>query len=266
MSNSADKYALKYRALSDAVLAAVGGASIETVAEKALDSAVVDLNLAAGALILWNDEGEVKAESVVAEEESNRQILLDIENTILASLRRDHKLNAAYLELGGETPRSVFSLPVEVAGKQVGALIGVCTTPGKLDELITDEHHKFLRTLTALLTMIPENEEKAQAIRRSAIDELAVGVNHMINNPLTPLIGNLDLLNKEKDDLPESVQKKLAVIEDSANQIRKITARLMTAAEAPSIEYINGKKMIDLTSGEDDKKKQKNTGDEKESK
>ncbi|MCP4569738.1 MAG: hypothetical protein GY841_19330 [FCB group bacterium] len=249
MSDSSKKDALKYQALADAVLAAVGGAGIEKVAEKALDSAVAGLNLAAGALILWDDTGAIRVESVVADQDDNRRLLLDLEKNLLTVLRRDHKLNAAYMELGGKNPRSVFSLPIEASGRQLGALIGITVETIKLNDLADEETQKFLRSLAALLTLVPGNEEKEKAIRYEAIDELAVGVNHMINNPLTPLIGNLDLLNKEKENLPESVQRKLTVIEDSANQIREITARLMNAAEAPSIEYINGKKMIDLTAG-----------------
>ncbi len=240
--------------MAEAAIAAVSGKSVELVAQKALVSAAEYIGLTAGALILWDEQGEIKVKSVTAGNDNDRQVLLETESSLLSMLRQDFKLNAAYMELGGEPVRSVFSLPIETGGRQFGALIGI-----KLDKAQLHDYDHFLRALAAVLALASspviaggeispqELESKVKSEREAAIVEMAVAINHEINNPLTALLGNLQLLMLKNQNLPEDIQSRLKIIEESANQIREVTGRLMKAADAPTVDYTGTMKMIDLS-------------------
>ncbi len=84
-------------------------------------------------------------------------------------------------------------------------------------------------------------EQKAQAAGRLAtIGELASGIAHEINNPLTGVIGFSQLL-MQKDDIPEDIRKYLEIINDNSQRVADIVRRLLTFAhpEKPQREYVN---------------------------
>ena len=64
--------------------------------------------------------------------------------------------------------------------------------------------------------------------RLASVGELAAGIAHEINNPLTGVIGYAELLQQE--DLPEHVQKDLKTINDGAQRVASIVKRLLTFA------------------------------------
>ena len=82
--------------------------------------------------------------------------------------------------------------------------------------------------------------------RVAAISETAVTVNHEINNPLTAILGNAQLLLMAKDSLPDDAVAKLRTIEKSAIQIRETTAKLMSIIEPVKSSYASGLDMIDI--------------------
>lgn len=239
MSDPVERERLPYRALAEAALAATEGKPIEEVARKGLEAAVDYIDLAAGALTLWDNQGDVLTRATASQSDEDNAILLDTEKTLLESLRRNFKLTSAYLELGGEVGRAVFSLPIEFAGRQMGALVGV-----KIGRARLLDYDEFLRALAAVLALASAPSK--------AIDDLAVGVNHEINNLLTPLLGNVDLLMASGDKLPADIRRKLEIIRDSANQIKEVAARLKNASKLPRVPYVDGEWMVKL-SGEDEK-------------
>jgi hypothetical protein len=82
--------------------------------------------------------------------------------------------------------------------------------------------------------------------RVAAISETAVTVNHEINNPLTAILGNTQLLLMARDALSEDAIAKLQTIEKSAIQIRETTAKLMSIIEPVKSSYAPGLDMIDI--------------------
>ena len=73
-------------------------------------------------------------------------------------------------------------------------------------------------------------EEKAQiASRLAAVGEMAAGIAHEINNPLTGVIGISQML-VETEDLPETVKDDLKLIADSSQRVASIVKRLLTFA------------------------------------
>jgi len=88
-----------------------------------------------------------------------------------------------------------------------------------------------------------ELEHKTQiASRLASVGEMASGIAHEINNPLTGVIGFADLLMKK--DIPEDVRKYVQTIHDGAQRVAGIVSRLLTFArqEKPSRDSadING--------------------------
>jgi PAS domain S-box-containing protein len=82
-----------------------------------------------------------------------------------------------------------------------------------------------------------ELEQKAQAAARLAsVGELAAGVAHEINNPLTGVIGYAELLMQE--DVPEHIKDDLEVIHDGAQRVAGIVKGLLKFARQTRPERI----------------------------
>jgi PAS domain S-box-containing protein len=73
-------------------------------------------------------------------------------------------------------------------------------------------------------------EEKAQMNSRlAAVGEMAAGIAHEINNPLTGVLGFSKLL-LEKDSVPEQIKEELGIIADGSQRVADIVKRLLTFA------------------------------------
>ncbi len=76
--------------------------------------------------------------------------------------------------------------------------------------------------------------------------ETAVTVNHEINNPLAPILGNAQLLLKDQSNLDNVSVKRLKAIERNARRIYEITQKLSEIKSPVSTEYLGETKMLDL--------------------
>jgi len=65
-------------------------------------------------------------------------------------------------------------------------------------------------------------KESLEKARLEAITESMATINHQINNPLTPLIGNIQLIRRDKEKLSKDHVKKLDIIESNAKRISEI--------------------------------------------
>jgi PAS domain S-box-containing protein len=73
-------------------------------------------------------------------------------------------------------------------------------------------------------------EQKAQvASRLASVGEMAAGIAHEINNPLTSVIGYSQLL-ADRDDIPEDARMDLKAIDEGAQRVAGIIKRLLTFA------------------------------------
>lgn len=91
-----------------------------------------------------------------------------------------------------------------------------------------------------------------KAERLAAIGQVGIAMRHEINNPLTTIIGNIELLldrlGGAEDD--EETKRRLEMALDNALRISEIMKRLQALKEERTIEYLKGVKMTDLTGGE----------------
>lgn len=85
-----------------------------------------------------------------------------------------------------------------------------------------------------------------EAERLSALSEIAIGLNHAINNPLCAILGNTQLLLMERDRLDAATVRKLKSIEREISRIQKIAKRLPKITRPATKDYVGGKQMLDL--------------------
>lgn len=82
--------------------------------------------------------------------------------------------------------------------------------------------------------------------RLAAIIETAVAVNHEINNPLVPILGNAQFLLQDENVVDEEVRKRLRSIVHNALRIRDITQKLANIRHPVTKEYLRGTRMLDI--------------------
>ena len=71
-------------------------------------------------------------------------------------------------------------------------------------------------------------QELIAASRLATVGEMAAGIAHEINNPLTGVVGFSDLLMKK--DIPEDIRKDVEIIYDGAQRVAGITSRMLAYA------------------------------------
>jgi PAS domain S-box-containing protein len=86
-----------------------------------------------------------------------------------------------------------------------------------------------------------------QAERLGGIAETTVAVAHEINNVLTALTMNAELL--AHDASPEEIPALAAEVLSASNRIAAIVKRLRNVADLKSVDYLGDKRMLDLSSG-----------------
>jgi signal transduction histidine kinase len=85
-----------------------------------------------------------------------------------------------------------------------------------------------------------------EAERRAAIGQIVITVCHEINNPLSAIIGQAQLLRMQPDSSPERLQERIKVIDQCAEKIRLITEKMRNLESTRTVTYVGQTKMIDL--------------------
>jgi CheY-like chemotaxis protein len=90
-------------------------------------------------------------------------------------------------------------------------------------------------------------EALARAQWLAGIGETALAIQHEINNPLAALLGNAALV-EARIVRPEEYEQTVAIIAEQARRIAAVVKRLASLREPRTVEYLEGAKMIDLSS------------------
>lgn len=85
-----------------------------------------------------------------------------------------------------------------------------------------------------------------KAERLGAIGQVGVAVRHEINNPLTTVIGNIELLIERYEDKDKELTARLGTILNNALRIGEIVKRLQGIKKEKVVDYLKGVKMTDL--------------------
>jgi DNA-binding response OmpR family regulator len=92
--------------------------------------------------------------------------------------------------------------------------------------------------------------ELAVARWRAGIGETAIALQHEINNPLAALLGHAELLLMEFQDRGEKNEQALIILEQ-ARRIGDVVKRIARLRNPQSVEYVDGARMIDLSTAEE---------------
>ncbi|HBB67313.1 MAG: hypothetical protein A2X58_05630 [Nitrospirae bacterium GWC2_56_14] len=92
-------------------------------------------------------------------------------------------------------------------------------------------------------------EMLVKAERVGAIGQVGVAVRHEINNPLTTVIGNIELLMERYEDKDKELVARLETILNNALRIAETVKRLEGIKKEKTVDYLKGVKMTDLKEG-----------------
>lgn len=245
----------KYEVLRQLAVAGAAGMDGMASAQTALEQAAALVGLSAAALHLWDEKGKPTLAAVHEVSEVDRQRLQTLEEELYAGLRREKQLESAYLSFAGNPPSHSFTLPLRRGAQVFGAVIGL---QEGVRTIISED--LFLEALCALLSLnfaaagltraVSVDQKSLNAAKVEGIHETAVTANHEINNALTPILGNADVLKKHRG-LDEDLKKKIMQIEESALRISSVLRRLMRVDKPDSVVYYDNIKMIPLPPEED---------------
>ena len=247
-----DKRQDKYEILRGLAVSGARRQSLQSTGEMALRQAADLVGLKAAAMYLWDDNMDVRLAVTHADSDSSRERLASLEDNLFASLRKERKLISAYMSFDDNPPVHSFTLPLRHGQNVFGAVIGI--QEGERTVVAEDV---FLEALSAAvaLNVIADgalagkgaDKELLEKERLGAVVETAVTVNHEINNPLTAILGNVQLMLLKRDTLDEELRRKLETIEEAAMKIRDVTQKLLNLTSARSVEYSEGASMLDLS-------------------
>jgi len=242
----------QFEILRDIAVSAASSEQVSAIAKEALQKTGKLVKLSAATLLMWDESHQPTLNVSYADSAEERKFLQDLESEIFSSLRKSRELVSAYVSFGGANPMTTFTQPIRKGEMIFGAIIGIQSGSGRL---VRDDI--FLEALSAALSvsiiaggMAPVTGEFAERMKKerlNAIIETAVTVNHEINNPLTAVLGNVQLLLMRSGNLDDETIRKLKVVEESAIRIKEVTQKLMNISNDAVTEYTPGSKMIDLS-------------------
>ena len=238
------KNSQRFQIMRNIAISSYSGVKLAETAEEALEKSSKMIGLAAGTLILWDDEFKPIFDATFASSESEEKLLKELEQELFSNLRKSRQLISAYVTFGGKQPVSGFTLPVKVGDDIIGAVIGI--QPGRLPLVGEDVFLEALAAAISLSVFVDRQEAIGKKAQMEAVMATSASVNHEINNPLQAILGIVQLLPKEKDNLDEETIKKLRIVEQSALDIMKVTHKLMHLSEIEYIDYVDGSKILKL--------------------
>lgn len=131
----------------------------------------------------------------------------------------------------------------------VQAVVALNFTPD--DWRITVPIYLAYGTLTIAVGSLSEQlhgfyERALRNERMAAIGQFAVTVRHEVNNALTVIVTESQLLTTDSSSLTDDQQASAQNIHDAARRIEKYIRKITNLADAPVTTYAGGVRMIDL--------------------
>jgi len=125
------------------------------------------------------------------------------------------------------------------------------------DDYITKPIY-YVELLTRIESLLKIRELHQRLIKIQKLETLAqvaVTVNHEINNPLCSISANAEMLRTTLENPDEAILRKIDIILKEVDRIKQVINKLSHATRVVSMEYISGVKMLDLdkSSGGDKK-------------
>lgn len=127
----------------------------------------------------------------------------------------------------------------QIMGLEVGA-----------DDYIIKPFHKeiVLARVKSLLKFRRLHDRLVQAEKLSTLVQVAVSVNHEVNNPLCAISANAEIIKLmlHKGVELERIHTKIDIILNEVDRIKGVIEKLSKATKIVSMEYISGIQMLDI--------------------
>jgi PAS domain S-box-containing protein len=145
--------------------------------------------------------------------------------------------------------KQVFELAISGAGgltqRYTLNLVPLKSTDGTRDGALGIMHN--ITELHRLQKKLLESE------RLAAYTQTVITLNHEINNPLTTVMGNVYLLEKETGKKKDkNLAKRLKIIQDNCRRIQHVIQKMEKINELKTVTYLGDTKMVDLGKGDAD--------------
>jgi signal transduction histidine kinase len=240
---------LKYQTLRRILTAPQEPEASQQALQAALIAAIEALGIAAASIVIVASNSGKRVVDVRAGEPMLLTKLGALETRMLDSLRADYGLEHIYSTMNHDGHNSLFSYQIKAGGDSLGAVSGICK--GRRNIALEEE---FIEVIATALRYLFGQAKMIDSARVDAVKQTTITLNHEINNPLTVVLGNVQLLLMQGDKLPEDVRNRLQLIEQSSLRIRDAVGQLLKLNEAKATTYIDETEMIDLHgSGDSDK-------------
>ena len=116
------------------------------------------------------------------------------------------------------------------------------------DDYITKPIHyvELLARVESLMKIKELHERLIETQKLEMLAQIAVSVNHEINNPLCAITANAEMLRMTLENPDEAVLQKITTILKEVERIKQVVNKLSRATKVISMDYISGIKMLDL--------------------
>jgi signal transduction histidine kinase len=231
---------LRYESLRKILTASHDPQAAQQTLHEALAAALGALGISAASIVILKKDGSCLLD-VREGDPVYLTLLSSLEERMLTALRADFGLENIYSTLKQNGEKSLFSYMIKTGNESIGAISGICE--GSRNIALEEE---FIEVVATALKYLFGQSDSIDLVRLEAIKETTITLNHEINNPLTAVLGNVQLLLMKGKDLPEDVRSRLEMIEQSSLRIRDAVSKLLRLKEAKSTTYLDDTRMIDL--------------------
>lgn len=145
----------------------------------------------------------------------------------------------------GHTEAYAFSEDDLNLAKIIAAQIAFALNRTLYEEELRKKNEKLAKTQKELETA---QNRIVEMEKLKVVHQMIVSINHEINNPLTTIIGNLEMLLMRDDNLTKEHRKRIETILNESHRIAKTVNKLSKLKKISTTEYLSGsnESMIDI--------------------
>jgi PAS domain S-box-containing protein len=163
--------------------------------------------------------------------------------TIFPKINAENRINAT-LKQGS---RQVFDITMDIEGvRRQNYTLNLVPTKGA-----EDQRNGALGIMRNVSEISRLQKKLLESERLAAYTQTVITLNHEINNPLTTVLGNLYLLEKDVRKLKKkNLTHRLNIIQENCERIQNVIKKLEKIDELKTVSYLGETKMVDIGDNE----------------